>query len=312
MIHLPALDRLLAAAAIDLEAFAVCEISPDTRLVIPPLDNIEVHYVLSGTLHLAVEGADRIVATPGSVIVVPPHRGQRLGGSAQTGRETSSRSVCSQRGDGLNLYDAADGKAGAVRIMCGQITADILGSFGLFSGMAAPISADLADDPLVRPAFQTMLSETDGPGPCSSALSASLMKACLVLLLRRELERHGAARLPAIFQKQWLADIVTTILAEPLGPYSVESLAALSGRSRSTFAKDFAAHVGATPMEFVTQARLNLGRELLLESDAPVAAIARQSGFPSRSHFSRMFKEIHGTDPTAFRQRHRASGGEPT
>lgn len=302
MMTIPVLDKLLAAATINLEAFAVCEIARDTGLLILPLKNMEVHYVLVGTLHLTMDGAEPIVAPPGTVIVVPPHRRQRLGGSAFPGRELLAESICSHRDDCLDLYDASTGGAGLVRVICGQVSSDMLGRFGLFEGMIGPVVANLGDDSLVRASFKLMLAEVNRPRAYSNALTASLMKACLVLSLRHELEHHGAVRLPAIFQKPWLAEIVTKILTFPGDNYSVDTLAAMSGRSRSTFAKEFAIQVGATPMEFVTQARLSSARALLLATNASVAAIAVQSGFLSRSHFSRLFKMVYGSDPTAFRR----------
>lgn len=299
---IPALDRLLSAAPIDIQAFAVCEIGQDAELLIDPLPNIEVHYVLAGTLHLTIEGASPVQLRPGTIVVAPPHRGQRLAGSATVERSVQARLACSERSDGLDLYDAADGARGFVRLMCSQIHADLGGRFGLFEGMTNALIADLGDDPLIQAAFATMLVEADRPGPYSHPLSGSLMKACLVLMLRHQLIRSGTASLPAIFQKSWLAGVVACILEDPAAGHSVVSLAAISGRSRSTFARDFTLHIGTTPMEFVTQARLALGRERLADSHETIGSVALGAGFASRSHFSRLFKQVYGIDPTSFRQ----------
>jgi AraC family transcriptional regulator len=73
--------------------------------------------------------------------------------------------------------------------------------------------------------------------------------------------------------------------------------------SRSAFARDFRATLGVTPMEFVTRIRLNLARRLLVSTVRSVEAIAPEVGFSSRSHFSRVFREHYGTDPSTFRRR---------
>ena len=73
--------------------------------------------------------------------------------------------------------------------------------------------------------------------------------------------------------------------------------------SRSAFARDFRASLGVTPMEFVTRIRLNLARRMLTSSIRPIEAIAAEVGFSSRSHFSRVFRDQYGNDPSNFRRR---------
>lgn len=73
--------------------------------------------------------------------------------------------------------------------------------------------------------------------------------------------------------------------------------------SRSAFAREFKATLGVTPMEFVTRIRLNLARRLLISTVRPVEAIASEVGFSSRSHFSRLFSDHYGKDPSTFRRR---------
>jgi AraC-like DNA-binding protein len=304
----PALDKLLAAVAVELDAFAVCEIARDAQMVIPPLVNIEVHFVLSGSLYLWVEDAPPLILGAGSVAIVPPKLGQRLAGSSAPARTLLSRSICSVRQDTLNLYDAADGRTGDVRVICGQITADLAGGFGPFDDMPHPIAGNLGESALVSAAFATMLAEVDQPAAHSSTLTGALMKACLVLLIRRHMAEHGTAGLPGLFRKPWLADVVSAILDSPAAEHSVASLAAACGRSRSIFAKDFTEQIGTPPMAFVTQARLTHARDMLVSTDTAIGQIATQSGFASRSHFSRLFRDVHGTDPSSYRRQYSAAG----
>lgn len=73
--------------------------------------------------------------------------------------------------------------------------------------------------------------------------------------------------------------------------------------SRSAFARDFRATLGVPPMEFVTRIRLNLARRMLVSTVRSVEVIAAEVGLSSRSHFSRVFKDHYGTDPSTFRRR---------
>jgi AraC family transcriptional activator of mtrCDE len=45
-------ERLLLELDVSVDALAVCKVRRGIRLVFPPVDAIEVHYVLEGTLHL--------------------------------------------------------------------------------------------------------------------------------------------------------------------------------------------------------------------------------------------------------------------
>ncbi len=62
-------------------------------------------------------------------------------------------------------------------------------------------------------------------------------------------------------------------------------------------------------MEFVTRIRINLARRLLASTVRPVEAIASDVGFSSRSHFSRVFRDQYGMDPSTFRRRNSLGSG---
>jgi transcriptional regulator GlxA family with amidase domain len=136
------------------------------------------------------------------------------------------------------------------------------------------------------------------------ALTSALMNACLVVLLRRHLQSsRKAGTLPALFSDARIGRAIAAILDRPSSAHSVTSLARDAAMSRSAFARDFKATLGVTPMEFLTRIRLNLARRMLASTLRPVEAIAAEIGFSSRSHFSRVFRNHYGTDPSTFRRR---------
>src|SRR3546814_16632464 len=75
-------DALLGALSVEIEAFAICEIGEDVRLIIPPVDMIEVHHILEGTLHLTIDENESVEAGPGALLLVPPGRLQHLATSS--------------------------------------------------------------------------------------------------------------------------------------------------------------------------------------------------------------------------------------
>jgi transcriptional regulator GlxA family with amidase domain len=139
-------------------------------------------------------------------------------------------------------------------------------------------------------------------------MMSALMKSCLVVLLRRHLERSRfAGTAPAVFQDKRLSRAITAVLNLPAAGHSVTSLAKEAGMSRSAFAREFKAALEMTPMEFVARVRLDLAHRFLETTGMGVEGIAVAVGFSSRSHFSHLFREHYGTDPSSFR---RCNAGE--
>jgi AraC-like DNA-binding protein len=298
-----AIDQILAALTVNVKEFAVCEFSATSAIEIRPLDKIEVHFVLAGTLFLSLADGACIEAPMGSVVLVPANIDQVIGGSATPSEIFTPEETCSRRRDGLMHYDATKGSGGSVVVACGQIKADIGGSFGPFEGLNEPICAHVADEPIVGVAFSAILRETGGMSLGSKALIGSLMKACLILALRQSARERGSRNiLPGLFERPSLARAVAMVVEDPASDHSLADLARAAGMSRSKFAKVFAETVGSPPMEFVSRARLDKARHLLLSTDLPISGIAHHVGFASRSHFSRSFRNEFGIDPTRMRR----------
>jgi AraC family transcriptional activator of mtrCDE len=298
------LDALLSALSVDVEAFALCEIAENVCLVFPPMDVIEVHHVLEGTLYLTIGDNDPIEAPYGSVVIVPPGRLQYLASSKRVSTSKISVDVCLPVRDGMVILDATDGGQSVLRIACGTVEPDPNGSYGPLDGLSQQVAENLSDVPVVSAAFKAMMEEVAAPEEGAMALTSALMKACLVVLLRRHLHSSRDAETPpALFSDARIGRAIAAVLDHPSAAHSVTTLAKKAAMSRSAFARDFKATLGVTPMEFVNRTRLSLARRLLAFTVRPVEAIAAEVGFSSRSHFSRVFRDQYGIDPSAFRKR---------
>lgn len=84
--------------------------------------------------------------------------------------------------------------------------------------------------------------------------------------------------------------------------WTLTSLAAQAGVSRTTLAKRFTELVGEPPLAYLTDWRMALAADLLAESDATVAAVARRIGYADAFGFSAAFKRVHGTSPSEHRK----------
>lgn len=83
---------------------------------------------------------------------------------------------------------------------------------------------------------------------------------------------------------------------------TVDAIAEHAGTSRRTLEKAFARDLGRGINQEYQRRRLEKARDLLLQTDMPIATIADTLGFGSRSHFFDAFRRAHGTSPGRYRR----------
>lgn len=79
----------------------------------------------------------------------------------------------------------------------------------------------------------------------------------------------------------------------------LEKFAYLTGRSLTTFKRDFHRIYNTTPQRWLTQKRLALAHYQLTEKDKKPVEVYLETGFENLSHFSYAFKKQFGQTPTA-------------
>ena len=94
-------------------------------------------------------------------------------------------------------------------------------------------------------------------------------------------------------------NILTTNLSHP--PV-LRELAAQVGLSETKLKSGFKALFGLPVFEFFRKHRVDVARQILLESDKPVSTVAHLIGYTNVSHFGAAFKEFYGTTPSAYRR----------
>jgi len=83
---------------------------------------------------------------------------------------------------------------------------------------------------------------------------------------------------------------------------SVQDLAVLSGRSASSFNRDFKRQFGTTPQKWLTTTRMERAFELLRSSEMSVSEISTDIGYDNISHFISIFKKQYQISPKKMRQ----------
>lgn len=144
----------------------------------------------------------------------------------------------------------------------------------------------------VRYLSDWMLDHHPARGPAESAM----LDAILATLL------HEAVRLQTADPGD-LADRVRRYVRERIaGPITLDDLAGAVNLSKYHFLRRFREETGRTPMRLVTQMRVEMARNLILQSDMTLDAVAQRVGLTSASYLNSVFRRTLGCTPGSLRR----------
>lgn len=292
----PTPGHLLDLIDVRVDAFAVCEIGRNYSLKCDPHDSVVVHFVLRGNGFLVCEQGEYELAA-GSIVLVPRMLPKSLRGIGPIEHIRHANAAC-PLADGLVSFRALDGEADLV-LGCAVVSATLGGEISLFGDLEQP-AVERSEEKALLPLFGLMFDELSRPRLGTRAIVSAMMKQIIIVLLRSPRPDESALLVPTMNPR--LASVIATVLSRPQDSYTVDSLAASAGMSRSRFSHHFAAACRCSPREFVQSVRLSSAAKLLKGSDLPVKSVAASVGYASRSHFSRAFQAKYGLDPSAFRR----------
>lgn len=87
-----------------------------------------------------------------------------------------------------------------------------------------------------------------------------------------------------------------------------EKLAKMAGMSADYYSRMFKKTIGKSPMEYLTEIRINKAKQLLVQSCDSFCSIARSVGLSDEFYFSRRFKATTGCSPTSYVNKIKYSG----
>ncbi|OHV82604.1 AraC family transcriptional regulator [Rhizobium sp. LCM 4573] len=91
------------------------------------------------------------------------------------------------------------------------------------------------------------------------------------------------------------------LLTDLTKDHTLESIAAICGMPVSTFAKAFRQTNGMAVHQWLRRRRTERAARLLAESDESIASIAYDCGFTDQAHLTRIFTNLYGATPGAYR-----------
>lgn len=148
---------------------------------------------------------------------------------------------------------------------------------------------------------QLFAQECENDQPHSRLYGDNLSMALMLALSRLaapELRsiKHGQL---APWQLRRVTDYLAAHLAEDI---PLQILSDLVKLSRSYFSRAFKISTGLAPHQWLLQARICKAKQLLLETDRPLAQIAIDVGFADQAHFTRTFRREAGESPGAWQR----------
>lgn len=263
----------------------------------PPVAGAGFHIVLQGSCWLFPSDGAPIALGVGDVAFLPHGAAHGLADSLTT-----------------PLVDAA---ASPAEVPPGQhATVMLCGAYLLDRSRAHPLLDDLPEvihlptrighHPGLRAAVDLLGGELEQPRPGSDAMLPALLDVLLLHILRAWFDQqpaHDAATgWAAALRDPAVAAGLRAIHSDPDKQWTVAELASQAGLSRAAFARRFAALVGQPPQTYLTWWRMTLAAQLLRDSDAPLATVARKVGYTSEFAFAHAFKREHGSAPGGFRR----------
>jgi AraC-like DNA-binding protein len=203
--------------------------------------------------------------------------------------------------DGVAKYGGSD----EFHVIGGKMTVDPVLSRSLLQDLPTLIyiPARSSGSASVSWLIQKLTQESNSRLPGSSSVRSHLLHVLIVEALRQFLltERHlgcgwvGAMRDPRIERA------LIALHSQPGRHWTLVQLSDVAGMSRANFALRFKALLGTSPIEYLSELRMQLASRALLRGSQQIGSIASNLGFSSESAFSARFKRRFGHTPRGYR-----------
>ncbi len=152
-----------------------------------------------------------------------------------------------------------------------------------------------AGRPDIRSLFESVLPYFDsGMRPSEEVLRLKMEEGLYVLL---NTDKNLYASL-FDFVDPWKIDLMDFMERNYMNDLSLEEMANYTGRSLSTFKRDFKKYSSLSPQKWIIGRRLEAAYELLRDKRKRVSDVCLDVGFKNLSHFSKAYKARYGVAPT--------------
>ena len=190
-------------------------------------------------------------------------------------------------------------------LLCGFFEFQSRAAWPLLDGLPPVIVLDLKRSSRqdgTQTLLQLIVGELERGAPGSDAAVNELAYVLFIHVLRAQIEQGLDGGLLCALGHPQVGRALNLIHADYAYDWSVDRLASAVAMSRSAFARRFRELVGATPVRYLTEWRMQQAGDLLANSDLSIAEIAARCGYQSEVAFRKAFKSVVGQTPGAVRR----------
>ena len=108
-------------------------------------------------------------------------------------------------------------------------------------------------------------------------------------------------------QDQMIRDAKQFILEHIQETIYVEAIANQVHLNEQYLMRLFKKETGMTILEYITNERVTMAAELLVETNFPIVTVADSVGYGTYSYFTKIFKRYMGDNPKTYRQKHKTA-----
>jgi AraC-like DNA-binding protein len=293
--------------------YCLSEFTTPWALDLPPMqDCVMFHVVTAGECRLEVPGAEVCTLRPGALALVPHGRGHSLSsGSEVTAAKLFDlpRELVSDRYEHLR-----HGGGGApTTMLCAAVRFEDPSAQHLLRLLPRLIAVDAWNSPeleWLQSTLRFLNTEARELRAGGETVITRLADILVIQAIRSWISTDPQAQtgwLGALRDKQ-IGRAIALIHRDPARDWTVASLAAAVGMSRSAFAARFTELVGEPAMHYLSRWKMHAALTWLKESDAPLSQLASKLGYESEAAFSRAFKRLMGVSPGAARRQAASMG----
>ncbi len=296
------LDEYLRTIGFRSEVYYRGQVCEDWFLDTSGTGHVNVHVVCHGDCWFRLPGLSEPQRLYEGDVVVLPHDAAHL--------LTSAPDLPAHYGMISKPHEVTHNRAApGTALFCGYLIVDKNAYRHVFAMLPEYLilrSREGAGSAQLRALIDLLFSETQADHLCAPAILDRLADALMFYVIRHAMTQgaQSAGLLVALANKQ-ICSALAAMCDEPARPWTVDALADKAFMSRSSFAERFSALVGKTPMEFLTDWRMQLARRWLEQDRLSVAEVAARCGYQSETAFSKAFKRVAGAGPGEFRRARR-------
>lgn len=155
-------------------------------------------------------------------------------------------------------------------------------------------------DPFLKGFFDSMIPYFENP----NALTNNLATVKTIEVIELLLKNTSMQNLLFNFEDEFKIDLEAYMNKNYMHNIPLEQFAKLTGRSISTFKRDFQEIFNETPNKWLIKKRLDLAYFLISKQHKKPNEIYYDVGFVNFSHFSRSFKSEFGVNPSEIEKNH--------